>query len=70
MARAMCTVPMGFCGDPPWGPAMPVMAMAIFAFDFLRVFWAMCFATCGETAPWSCMILGSMPSCFILNWLW
>ena len=51
VAKAMQTVPTGFSGVPPEGPAMPDVATAQSAPSALRAPSAICRATGSETAP-------------------
>ena len=67
-ASATCTVPTGFSGVPPSGPAMPVMDIARSAFVFLSAPWAMACAMGSLTTPCVWMSAGSTFSWSIFIW--
>ena len=56
------TVPTGFSGVPPPGPATPVIATAVSAPNRCRAPAAIASATCSETAPYSAISAASTPS--------
>ena len=65
----MKTVPAGFWGVPPVGPAMPVMPMPKSALASFLTFCAMRRATSFETAPFLRIVEEEMPKIAFLAWL-
>lgn len=55
------TVPTGFSGVPPLGPAIPVIAVAVSAPKPYSAPAAIAWATGSETAPWASISAGSTP---------
>ena len=56
-------MPTGFSGDPPPGPAMPVMPIPMSAENRAAAPEARAAATSGDTAPTRAMRSGSTPAC-------
>ncbi len=54
---------------PPSGPAIPVIETATSASKRFSAPIAIASATCGETAPWVSIRLGSTPSNSVFAWL-
>ena len=61
-AVAIWTVPTGFIGEPPPGPATPVMATAMWARLLFNAPSAIIRATGSDTAPKSAIRSPGMPS--------
>src|SRR5437764_4329861 len=66
-ATAICTVPTGFSGVPPLGPAMPVTPMPYVAPQRSRMPRASATATGSETSPCWAMSAGSTPAMAVLS---
>ena len=67
LATAMATVPTGFCGVPPVGPAMPVMPTPIDEPVLARTPSASAAATGSLTAPCAAISSGGTPAEFDLQ---
>ncbi len=59
---ATTTVPTGFSGEPPPGPAMPVTPMPMFVTARVRIPSAIARATCSLTAPCSAISVPETPA--------